>query len=296
LQKVKFEGVFGAKSGFTLIELLTVMFIITILIGISLPVISKVRQHARSVTGMNNHHQVAGGVSCYAVDNDEKYPESVATIGSGSNWNWQEPTVITSIESRAPHLHRAMSEYLKNYIGNASTMFCPSSPRQYSYLQQAWDAGDEWNHPNTLYRRDWLKGSYCFYWNYTGLLEGQDELFVGPKSTYDSRRECSRLLMSCYLGYDCFRSLGAFGSCERFERASVTPEHIISSAYWSRLKTGSFDLDNINLGLHATYVDGHTETYKPCDTVPMLIIKSCYTNSSYEFGPGTYYIPRSALR
>jgi len=296
LQKGKFEGVFGTKRGFTLVELLTVLFITTALVGIFLPVISKVRRHTRSVMGMNNHHQIASGISCYAADNEERYPESVATIGSGSNWNWQEPTVMTCIESKAPHLHRAMSEYLRNYINDASTMFCPSSPRRYTYLQQAWDAGDEWNHPKTLYRRDWFKGSYCFYWNYVGLLDEQDKPFVGPRSTYDGRREHSRLLMSCYFGYDCFRSLGAFGSCERFEKTSVTPEHIISSAYWSRLKTGSFDLDTINLRLHATYVDGHTETYRPCDTVPMQIIKSRYTNSYYRFGPGTYYIPRNALR
>ena len=40
----------------------------------------------------------------------------------------------------------------------------------YKHLQQSWDAGDDWDHPETSPRPDPVFGTYCFYWNYTGYL------------------------------------------------------------------------------------------------------------------------------
>lgn len=288
-------------KAFTLLELLVVISTISILMGILLPVLGGVRRQARTTLGMNNQRQITGAVNCFAMDNDDSYPESVATIGHGDRWNWQAPFVLTSAQTRAPHLHRAMSEYLRSYIKDASSMFCPNAPRKYKYLQQAWNAGDSWNNPDSWPTNDWVKGSYCFYWNYTGLLDGQ--LFRGPRNSLGGRGQ-SKLMMSCYFGYGNYRNIEvygsdeAYGSCERFKGASITPEprEMTSSAYWSRLKSDSVNSNTMDVKLHAGYTDGHVESYSASEVVTMKVIKVRSTNEPYNYGPGDFYLPRNGLR
>lgn len=135
--------------GFTLVELLVVISIISVLMGILLPALGKVRRQAKTLIGVNNQRQIVLGINCFAMDNDDSYPESVATMRFGGLWWWQEPMMMTACNPRASQTHPSMSAYLHSYIEDASTMFCPSAPRKYEYLQQAWDAGDEWSNPDT---------------------------------------------------------------------------------------------------------------------------------------------------
>ncbi|MHC4153658.1 MAG: type II secretion system protein [Planctomycetota bacterium] len=277
----------AGRRGFTLLELLVVVGIVSLLTAISLPILVKVRRRALTMQGMKNQRQIVDGVNFYAMDNENRYPPSVATIGSTA-WNWQAPFVLTGIDTHAAKPHRAMSEYLRSYIPDARTMFCPNAPRRYKHLQQAWDAGDAWNNPDTLYSRNWVKGSYCFYWNYTGLLD--DRLFTGPRDLFGGRGQ-SRLLVSCYFGYNLWRREGAFGSCERYEGADITPERPESSAYWSRPVTESFNLNTIEIKLNAGYTDGHVESFSAPDVTTMKVILDRFTYEPYEYGPGYFYLP-----
>jgi hypothetical protein len=262
--------------------------IVSLLTAISLPILINVRRRALTMHGMKNQRQIVDGVNFYAMDNENRYPPSVATIGSTANWNWQAPFVLTGIDTHAANPHRAMSEYLRGYITDARTMFCPNAPKRYKYLQQAWDAGDAWNNPDTLFPRDWIKGSYCFYWNYTGLL--QNRLFKGPRCLFGERGQ-SKLLVSCYFGYNNWRSPNAFGSCEGFKGADITPERPESSAYWSRDAADGFDLHTIEVELHAGYTDGHVEKFTPADVTTMKVILNRFTYEPYEYGPGYFYLP-----
>ena len=58
------------RRGFTLIELLVVIAIIALLMGILLPVLSKVRKQAKSVVCRNNLKQIGYGVNLYAENFD----------------------------------------------------------------------------------------------------------------------------------------------------------------------------------------------------------------------------------
>lgn len=108
---------------------MVVIFIIALLLGILGPVVGKARRRVGSVVGGFRQKQVVGGVSLFAMDNDEDYPESVATVGFEDNWNWSDPLKMIGNDERSPGLQRSMSGYLGAYIEDAKVMFCPNSPR-----------------------------------------------------------------------------------------------------------------------------------------------------------------------
>jgi len=285
--------------GFTLIELLVVMSIISLLLGISLPTLDKARQQARSLMGARRQHEIVRAVGLYATDNDEQYPESVATVGFvglGHDWNWSEPTMLTGYRNRKAGLYCSMSAYLGRYIDDARVMTCPQVPQEHQYLQQAWEDAEDWDHPDTPSNMGLLNGSYCFYWNYTGLLPEQGRLFRGPRSQSGGFRQ-SKLLVSCYFGYDHWQNPDVYRSCNRFKHAYPTAETWFSSSYWSG-SDATDGLDALTLKLHAGYTDGHVESYGPAEVIPMEVIKDRSAAEPYPsgIGPGIFYLPRNGLR
>jgi prepilin-type N-terminal cleavage/methylation domain-containing protein len=286
------------RRGFTLVELLVVVGIISALMALLVPALSSARRQARTLVGMRNIGQITATVNTFASDNGERYPPSVATVGVEDSWNWQEPTMLTGYLERAPGLRRSVSAYLRPYISDAEIMFCPNAPRPYRHLQEAWDAGEAWDHPETQAVPDCLVGVYCLYWGYVGYLGEDREFFRGPRSPARGHRESS-VLVSDYLGYDHWRSPQTFGSCEQFRNAGVADGTCVSSAYWSRPGSGTRqELATFDIRLHAGHVDGHVESYTPSDTRAMRVILRPASGTPYDpgIGPGVFYIPRTGLR
>jgi type II secretory pathway pseudopilin PulG len=205
-------------TAFTLLELLTVISIISLLLAILLPSLNQIRRQSRIMLGMNNQKQIVSAANLYAFDNDEHFPESVATVGDLDYWNWQEPMMLTGYRARSPRLHRSMSGYLRNYINDADIMFCPNAPQKYKYLKESWEAADDWDNPETPSVKDPVSGTYCFYWNYTGFLEERSYLFRGPQSTQGENTRAA-----CWLAITSRTIIGEAGIYTVV--ASSSPQH-----------------------------------------------------------------------
>ncbi len=281
---------------FTLIELLVVISIITTLLAISAPALIGVRRQATALLAMRGQREVAGAVNLFAGDNDDFYPPSVATVGVQDNWNWSEPTKLIGEKTRSPQVHRSMSAYLRSYVEDAKTISCPSVPRQYTYLQEAWDAGDEWDNPDTPVVSDPVWGTYCFYWGYIGYLGQPRTLFRGPSGPAAGGRQQSRLLMTDYLGFGNWRSPESFASCEKLPGAEIFAERNVEPSLW--LATGDPNTAKPAIKLRAAFTDEHVETYHPSDTIPMRVPRTADGVPPWPDGgasPGVFYLPRSAL-
>jgi prepilin-type N-terminal cleavage/methylation domain-containing protein len=286
----------GVRRAFTLVELLVVISVVSVLMAILMPALSGARRQAAALTGMRNQREVANATNLFATDNEDLYPHSVATVGLDDNWSWYDPTQLTGKRKRSPQIHRSMSAYLHGYITNAKTVFCPSAPQQYKYLQESWDAGDDWDNPDTPVLSDPVDGTFCFYWNYLGYLGGTRELFKGPRGP-DSGGLTSQLLVSDYFGYGHWRTPESFASCEKLPGGGILEEQWLESAWWMASGDPSAAMPQVKL--RAAYTDGHVETYYPNEVSAMRVSMTPDGVPPYPDGAGSrgiFYIPRNAVR
>jgi len=273
-----------------------VIAIVSVLMAILVPALSQARRQAASLLGMRNQREVANAANLFASDNADLYPDSVATVGFGTDWSWYDPVVLTGKKKRAPQMHRSMSAYLHDYIPDARTVFCPSAPQQYKWLQQAWDAGDDWDNPDTDMPSDPVDGTYCYYWNYTGYLGGSRELFRGPAGPASGGLH-SQLLVSDYFGYSHWRTPDSFASCEKLPGGNILPEQWLESAWWTAAGDPNAAMPQVKL--RAAYTDGHVETYYPNEVSAMRVSMTPDGVPPYPDGAGSrgiFYIPRNAVR
>jgi len=283
------------RAAFTLVELLVVISIISLLMGILVPALHLVRRQATALLGMKNQRQISTALNLFAAENNDRYPSSVATVGFDDRWSWYDPIVITGKDKRTPQVHRSMSAYLRDYIADGKTMYCPSAPRLYKYAQEPWDAGDAWDNPDTPVVSDPVDGTFCLYWNYTGYLGGPRTLFRGPGGPAAGGVQ-STLLLTDYFGYGNWQTPGAFASCEKLPGAKVVEETWLAASCWSVEGDPNESMPNVKL--RAAYVDGHVSTYSPDKTLPIRIPLTPEGVPPYPDGVGSrgiFYIPEDAV-
>ena len=82
-------------SAFTLVELLVCIVIISVLAGILIPTLGKVRLKADQSKGLANMRQIATGIVLYCGDNDQTLPGPL-WVGQGATYNKNDPKTLMS--------------------------------------------------------------------------------------------------------------------------------------------------------------------------------------------------------
>ncbi len=75
-----------------------VISIISALMAILVPTANLVRRKARAIVGMHNQRKISNALTLFSMDNNDRYPQSVATVGTGDSWSWSDPTKMVGIQ------------------------------------------------------------------------------------------------------------------------------------------------------------------------------------------------------
>ncbi len=87
-------------AAFTLTELLIVIGVIAVLMGILIPVLSKVRQSARTITCQSNLRQLGIAVTMYTTDSDSTLPFPSTSFGESALWFNAVDKYLKAIQGR----------------------------------------------------------------------------------------------------------------------------------------------------------------------------------------------------
>lgn len=113
-----------SRRGFTLVELLVVIGIVSLLITILMPALSRARQAAVRVTCASNQRQVLLAAFQYANDNRQTFPKTDPT------WLYRIKTAADQPVGIGLLVHKG---YLKTTDGQV--MFCPDAQPMYNWCQ-----------------------------------------------------------------------------------------------------------------------------------------------------------------
>jgi len=285
-------------------ELLVTVSIIALLIAILLPAFSAAQNIAFRIKGVVNQRNTVTALNIFANDYNNRYPPSIATMGTSpdegekNKWNWADPRLITGYPNcYEPRMsaggHRSLGAYMNSYIENPEILYCNSSPGEFPYWQQAWEAGDDWDHPGSPQDGDPVSGTYCFYWNYTGYLSETEKAFRGPRSTSSGGRGRSTILLSDYFGANTWRNEEEYGSSQIFKGAGSTESSNYYADFWTG---GDAEGSKPDIKLSAAYVDGHAEYYDSDEVVTMEIINRDESEVfDPEVGKGKFFLPEACL-
>ena len=112
------------KKAFTLIELLAVIVVLSVLIGLSFPVYSRIAENGRAVACLSNLRQIGAGLNLYLGEHDTTFP----TLNAARSSTTQDvPTIDNTLNS---------------YINNPATFICPSD---YQGIGKASGTSYYWN-------------------------------------------------------------------------------------------------------------------------------------------------------
>jgi prepilin-type N-terminal cleavage/methylation domain-containing protein/prepilin-type processing-associated H-X9-DG protein len=118
-------------QGFTLVELLVVIGIVAVLVGLSLPVASNIRQASLQSSCANNLRQMAATIHAFAIDHRNKLPPRKDENDEYDSGKKQWYTLLNE------------KGYLSSLPPSNKTMYCPGGPKptaiSHGYGYRQWE-------------------------------------------------------------------------------------------------------------------------------------------------------------
>lgn len=147
----------GARSAFTLTELVVAIGVVALLIGILMPSLAGVREHARRVVCGSNQRQIGLGIHLYADQWDSSLPESIF-LGTGPDAPERMPesyrpqdmvTVrVTDDASKSRQADLGLEQwdglgllFSGGFLSAPEVYYCPSHTGEYRFN----DYAEEWS-------------------------------------------------------------------------------------------------------------------------------------------------------
>jgi prepilin-type N-terminal cleavage/methylation domain-containing protein len=115
----------SGNTGFTLIELMVTMGIIAVLLGLTLTVVARARQSARSTACLANLHHIGQGFVAYVMQSGGSYPDP---LSAGQRWE----------------------DVLKSLVPGAGTFRCDADDELFPAFSSSYDWRDTGNSLTTL--------------------------------------------------------------------------------------------------------------------------------------------------
>ncbi|NSW55707.1 MAG: type II secretion system protein [Armatimonadetes bacterium] len=126
-------------TGFTLTELLVVLAIISLLVSLLIPVVSRARNLAQRTTCMSNLRQIGTAFAMYMTDYDDCFPNADdPALWMGRRWRWPLATYLYQGLRRDP---AAPNDPNRSVKVSANILVCPSDPL----------APERWDHTSYAY-------------------------------------------------------------------------------------------------------------------------------------------------
>ncbi|MHC4156570.1 MAG: type II secretion system protein [Planctomycetota bacterium] len=277
------------EQAFSLIELLVVMGVMSVVASITLPVLGRIRRKMMATKCMVNTRHLIFAELAYADENDGRFAASYAAICTGDHCDPYYPNTLVNVDSW-PREHRNQSEHFRRYLDKADYLDCPEAPGRTPCLQEAWDAGDDWQ-PGK-----WLMGTKCFWRNFRGWSVC-GEVVEGPRTLF--RRGEGKVLVSCVVNYGRNRS-STLMSSGHFKGAHSGSPTRRNNFLWPDFWMGyvpEWQLETAmqSLRLQAGYVDGHVESSDASETMGVWIWADPFLPVGVSYR-GKYFLPLGGLR
>jgi len=126
--------------GFTLTDLLVSIAVVTVLIGLLLPSLSKVHEASHRIVCASNLRQNGLALHLYANDNDSWLPESSFAVGNGDDWDSDPLYVRLDGRTRGYNVMfwDGMGHLISQaYLSDPRVFYCPSHTDQIEFEQYA---------------------------------------------------------------------------------------------------------------------------------------------------------------